>query len=244
MNKLRSILGIVLTAAVIAACACFPQIVSRVLDQNRLGQPEYLPMDPIRLEIRQELTSLGKLAVLSRADMNIEISESKTAMTREQALEAAHRGLAPYTDTMLLSWIEETVELKPNLFQVQNTPELQTVVWLVSATNDPPDAPNQFTELEAAIDDETGKILALSFTSEETRDLNADSDALAVFAEIFFSGLGIEDYGQYLVPDLESAYVGETGDAVRYQFTDSDLGSVTVDLYVHAHGFYVEFPNQ
>ena len=240
MSKVRSVFIILLALALIALCGFFPKLVSYFLDQSRFWQSERIPIQPVQLEIRQELSALGKLAVMARWDLNFEIPDSKTAMSRQQVSETAEKLLSPYLETLLIPSFGEIFEMRANLFQIQDDPEMQVTVWLVSAVCDPPDAPQQYTSLDLAIDDSTGKLLAIHYTTEEAYDLCQDRDSLRVFADIFFSGLGIPDYGQYLALDLE--YAGETGSAVRYCIPDPDCGEIAVELYVHAHGFYIGFP--
>ena len=240
MGKLRSVFMILLSAALIAAFAFFPKILSHVLDREHLSSPDYKPINPVQLEIRQELSLVEKLAVITHTDLMLDIPETKAFMTRQQVLDTAYKALAPYVDTMLISSFSENFETRLVLCQVQSDPELQTVVWLLSAVHDPPNAPEQFTSLGLAIDDDTGKILAIDYTREAYRTELLGQDALDVFADIYFSGLGIPDYSRFLVEDMESAYWGDNGDAVRYRFADSRYGEIYLDLNVHDFGFYVE----
>ena len=240
MRKLRSVFLVLLSTALIAAFAYFPKILSRFLDWEHFSGPEYTPMNPVQLEIRQELSPIEKLAVITQADLVLDIPETKAFMNRQQVLDAACNALAPYTDTTLISSFSENFEMRLALFQMQSNPELQTVVWLLSAVHDPPNAPEQFTSLGLAIDDDTGKILAIDYTREAYRTELLGQEALDVFAEIYFSGLGVPDYSRFLVADMESAYWGDNGDAVRYRFAEGLHEEIYVDLNVHDFGFYVE----
>lgn len=244
MRKFKAWFAVLFALSLIGACAFFPKITALFLDESLSSEAVFRPIDPIRLEIRQELPILGKLAVLSRADLNFEISDSKTKMSKDQVMDAMHTGLAPYTDTALISYFEENIQIRPDIFQVQSNPELQTVVWLVDITHDPYDDPKSFSNIGLAIDDETGAILAISYTCETPTNTPVGQDALTVFAEIYFSGLGIQNYGAFLMPDMESAYWGDNGDAARYCFEDAQYGRFHVDLNVHDHGFYVEFSQE
>ena len=117
---------------------------------------------------------------------------------------------------------------------------MQSIVWFVDITGDP----INYTFLQLVVDDETGNILRISFTHENLQGLLFGIEALTVFADVFFNGLGINDYASFLAPDLEYAYVGENANAIRYQLGDSVYGEVIVDLFVHEHGFYIEFPSK
>ena len=83
----------------------------------------------------------------------------------------------------------------------------------------------------------------ISFTHENLQGMLGGTEALSAFTDIYFTALGFDDYAQFLVRDLEYAYVGDNANAARYRFGDAVYGEVNVDLYVHEHGFYIEFPS-
>lgn len=241
MGKLKSVIAVLATAALITVCGLFPNIFFFLADRSQGKEADFIPINPVRLEIKPELTSLGKLAVLCGADFHLELSEAQTNLTKEQVTEAVHKGLMPFTDTALISYVGENMELRPELFQVSQNPDLQAVVWLVDLTHELYGDPKTFTNIGLVIDDETGTVLAISYTCETPGKAPVGKEALSIFADIFFSGLGVADHSRYQVSDLE--YAGDNGDAFRYCFTDDLWGEVFVDLYVHDHGFYVEFPD-
>ena len=154
-------------------------------------------------------------------------------------MEAVYTGIQPYVDSQLMAYNEQSVQMYPCLMQAKDDQGLQSIAWFVEITGDP----INYTFLQLVVDDETGNILMISFTHENLQGLLFGIEALTVFADIFFNGLGIDDYASYLVPDLEYAYVGDNANAIRYQLGDSVYGEVNVDLYVHEHGFYIEFPS-
>lgn len=241
MSKLKGFVAIVFALAVISAGAYFPKIVSLCLDWSNTGNVSYDPITSIRLEIKKDIPALGKLAMLSRMDGNIELSESKAKMTKEEVMDAVYNGLQPYIDAQLAVYSEQEVQMHPSLFWVQNDPDLQGIVWLVTVYGDPD--PVDFTFFDMVIDDETGQILRIFYTSEAPSDVLTGTDALSAFADIFFTGLNIDDYRQGAASDLEYAYVGDNATAIRYRFGDALYGEINIDLYVYEHGFYIEFPS-
>lgn len=235
MGKLKGFFAIVFAAAFLLLVSFFPKIIGLFLDRST-GNPTFSPISPVRLEIRSDISPIGRLAMLSRMDSNIKLSESKASMTKEKVLEAVHNELQPYLNAQLMVYNERDVQMQPVL--VQGDSELQGIVWLVTVSGEQTD----FSFLDMAIDDETGRILRISYTVENPTGDIVGMEALYLFADIFFSGLEIEDHWAYAVPDLEYAYTGDGGDAIRFRFEDAQYGQITVDLFVHDHGFYVEFP--
>lgn len=245
MHKRKICIAVLLTFALLAAGACFPNIVSHILDWQHNGVPSYNPIMSIQLEIKRDVPALGRLAMMSRMDGYIELAESKASMTKEEVMTAVSNGLAPYIDTQLMDaqlmeYSESDVQLHPCLIQVPNMPDLQGVVWFVTVSADP----NAFSYLGMAIDDETGDILQINYTCEVEMNTISGVEALNQFADIFFSSLGIEDYWYFAETNLEYEYTAEDVNAMRYSLGVGDkvYGEVNIDLYVHEHGFYVEFP--
>lgn len=239
MGKLKGFFAVVLALALIIAGAYFPKAVSLFLDWTNTGNVSSNPIESIRFELDKDIPSIGKLAILSRLGSSIELSESKASMTKEEVMAVVYEGIQPYIDSNMMSYSEQEVHLYPSLIQAQDDQDLQSIVWFVDITG----GPVNYTFLQLIVDDETGKILMLSYTHEDFEGNIVGAEAIAVFADIYFTGLGLNDYAQAAVSDLEYAYVGENANAIRYRFGDAIYGEVNVDLYVHEHGFYVEFPS-
>lgn len=239
MAKLKGFIAVVLAVALIVAGAYFPKAISTILDWQNGGNVSTNPISSIRIEIAKDIPSLGKLALLSRLGSSIELTESKAKMNKEEVMEAVYTGIQPYVDSQLIAYSEQSVQMYPSLIQAKDDQDLQSIVWFVEITGDPAN----YTFLQLILDDETGRILMISFTHENLEGILFGTEALSVFADIFFTSLGIDDYAQFVAPDLEYAYVGDNANAIRYRFGDAVYGEVNVDLYVHEHGFYIEFPS-
>lgn len=239
MGKLKGFIAIISALALIFLTAYFPKIISMFLDWRNTGNASYNPIASIQLEIKTDISPLGRLAMLSRMDGNIELSESKAKMSKEKVMEAVYYGLQPYIDSQLAVYSEQDVQMHPSLIQVQNDQALQGIVWMVTVSGDPAN----FTFFDMIIDDETGHILRINYTSEALRDTLIGTEALYAFSDIYFTSLGIDDYTHFAASDLEYAYLGDNTTAIRYRFGDALYGEINIDLYVHDRGFYVEFPN-
>ena len=239
MAKLKGFVAVILTLALITAGAYFPKAVSMFLDWKNNGTTS-TPISSIRFEIDKDIPFLGKLALISKMDSSIELTENKATMTPEEVMDAVYEGIQPYVDAQLIVYSEKDVEMHPSmLFQADGNQDLRGIVWFVNIGGEP----YNYTYLQLLIDDETGKILNISYTYEDLDATLVGSEALAVFADIYFNSLEIPEYADFIVPDLEYAYVGDDAKAISYRFGDAVYGEVNVDLFVHGHGFYVDFPS-
>ena len=237
-RKFKTGMIVLLTVLVLAAGAFFPKLVAGFMDGRTIGKSSIDPMVSVELNIYKEIPSVGKLVMMGRYDSLLPILERKAKKTNEEVMDAVYEGLTPYMDTGLVAYQEKQVEMKPYLIQVTDMPELQKVVWQVTIAGTDTD----YTYLDLIVDDDTGQILRISYTKESVMESYLEAESFAIFADIYFSGFGIADYVEFEVPDLNGAYVGEKANAIRYRFGDEVYGEVNVDLYIHAHGFYVEFP--
>ena len=239
MAKLKGFIAVILTLVTLVAGAYFPKAISMFLDWRNTGASSN-PISSIRFEIAKDIPFLGKLALFSKLDSSIELTENKASMTPEEVMDAVHEGIQPYVDAQLIEYSEQDVEMHPSmLFQTDRNQDLRGIVWFVNIGGDP----SNYTYLQLVVDDETGKILNISYTYEVLDAPLVGTEALTAFADIYFNSLEIPEYADFIVPDLEYAYVGDDANAVRYRFGDAVYGEVNVDLYVHGHGFYVEFPS-
>lgn len=239
MAKLKGFIAVVLALVLVVAGAFFPKAVSFFLDWRNNGTASLNPIASIRIELDKNIPSLGKLAILNRLGSSIELSESKAKMNREEVLDAVHKGIQPYLDAQLMAYSEVDIQMHPSLIQSQTDQGLQSIVWFVDIAGDI----SNYTFLQLIVDDETGSILMISFTHENLQGMLGGTEALSAFTDIYFTALGFDDYAQFLVRDLDYAYVGDNANAARYRFGDAVYGEVNVDLYVHEHGFYIEFPS-
>ena len=243
MRKGKNAALLLLAAVVIAACSALPQLVSAYQDDAAMGRTHYEAVPNIQLQIRdgEPTPVIGKLAMMARMDGGLELSESMASMNAEEAEARFHEILQAYIGVGLVDAFEPVVyESRCILASVTSDPSLNGIYWMVTLISGDDE---NFAQFDAAIDDETGHLLAVSYTghrllSEGERDLY-----LSVFPNFYFTELGMEDYAYFVTPDMNGAYIGENHRAVRYRFGDAVYGEVNVDFYVNEYGFYNEFPD-
>lgn len=239
MGKMRNSLILLLTLLCICLMAFLPWITGWLQDRRTENQVLYENSARVQLEIREDMSVLGKLSLLCRMEGVLEVPETLTEMTVEEAEQAAVDALQPYMEAGLIpEFTVWYVEARPLLILTPEEAELAGLVWAVTVLADDEGVLN----VSVDIDDATGTLLRLNFSYEywEKTDL---SGSLYRFAEIYFAGLGVEDYEQFATDELENRYIGDDVAGIRYRMEDADYGQVNLDLYVHRYGFYVDTPN-
>lgn len=243
MRKGKNAVLVLLAAAVIAACAALPGLVSAFQDGAAIGQTRYETIPNIQLQIRSEEADapLKMLAMMGRMDGGLEISENMASRSREEAEARALEILREYVDAGLVEAFDPVVlDSRCMLATVTMDPALNGVYWMVTLVSaDEYD----YAQFDLAIDDKSGCALAVSYAVEENQSDQSQETLLNSFADFYFNSLGIPDYGYFITDDMESQYTGEKGRAVRYRFGDTVYGEINVDFYVHQYGFYTEFPD-
>lgn len=239
MGKLKTGLILLLTLALLTAGACLPRIAAAVQDGRTMGAPATQQVRSVQLEIRTDPPALEKLAMFSKQDGVIEIPEGSAALSTAEAEELAYQALELYIEAGLIKPFETyTYDIRPLLAQVPDDPELTGVYWNVSIAEEM----EGYCMATLAIDDETGKVLLIHFFSGDENEKEDRKEMLALLGALYFESLGITNYVDFAVDDLEMAYIGENSVGQRYRFGDVVYGEVNLDLYVCANGFYVEFP--
>lgn len=239
MNRVKTAAAVLLTVAVLVTGVYIPKLVAHILDRQNTGKGSLSAMAPVELHITRELSYPEKLVMIGKIESLLPISENKASMTREEVIDALHREIAAYIEADLGVYDECRVETQPYLVQTKGWPELQKVIWQVTVSGN--DA--EFTFWDMLIDDQSGKILRISYTAEDPKGGIVGVEALQLFTEIYFSGLGIEDPWVYATKEMEAVFVGDNGNAIRFRFPHDQYGETVLDLNVHDHGFYIEFPD-
>lgn len=235
MSKLKHISLLGLAAALILAGALLPRLVATAGDRNTLWKEGYEHMRAVEFELHRNIPSLGKLAMMEHMHTAVEILPNKASMTEQEVADACHSALRPYIEAGLMEdYTPWQVGLQAHLVQ---TGTVNGVFWTVHIMNDS----EGLYEIEAAIDDETGKLLSVAVSDRKFRGSELRTEYVYTLADLFFSSLDIREYGSFASDDLEE-WDDDRRTAIRYRFGDKVYGEVTVEACVHEYGFYVLYP--
>lgn len=239
MNKLRILLILLVALAVLAAFAALPQTIAAVQDNRSIGKTQTGAVNPVQLEIREDTSAMAGLALMSKQSGSIEVPDQVASMTREEVMEAAFAQLQPYVDAGLIAPYEVFyAEAHCLLGQAADNTELNAIYWTVTIVSDE----EGLLVIETAMDDQTGRLLHILVTDNFAPYTNAPEEILPTFAELYFSALGIHDYGDFAVGELVENYYGDKARGIRYRFVDALYGEILVDLCASEYGFYTVYP--
>lgn len=238
MSKMRKSLILALTLLCICLMAFLPRLTGWFQDLRSENAVRYEQSAQVRLEIQQDMPLLGKLSLLGRMEGVLEVPEAMAKMTVEEAEQAAVDALQPYMEAGLIPEFEVWyVEARPHLIQTGETADLTGLIWAATVLADDEGVLN----VSLDIDDATRKLLRLRFSYEYWAPTDLPG-SLSRLGEVYFAGLGMEDYEQFATDDLEALYIGDDTVGRRYRIGDVVYGEVNLDLYVHRYGFYVATP--
>lgn len=238
MGKLKLVLSLLLTIALLAAGACLPRIVAALQDGGSIGQASFADVPSVELQIRQDIPAIGKLAMIDRLSGTIDISPDMANLTDAQALDAVRQALDPYISAGLIPELSPwNLEPRVLLAQVSDMPQISGIFWSVIITGNE----KEFYSVDLTVDDETGRLLRINFAAENWDTGLPQEDILGLFAEIYFTGLDIPDYQDFATNEMDQYDIGENTTGTLYRFVNPDYGEVEVELYVYQHGFYTAF---
>lgn len=226
---LKPLILLLLTAAVIAAGARLPAIAGDWMSRD--DTVSYADITPVELEFgdRAALSPLKKMYLVGQFD-GINVSERDTRMTSAQALEAAETVLAPYIDAGLVNWTGGNVDICQPKLLFDNGTGWYGYFWIISKTGEE----LQANTLSLILDDETGRLVRISYSEDREEITDAGLDAkLDALVRIYQESL---DLGE---PEFQKDTTTGYGiRSVMVYWSDGELAQ-QAEFVAHSAGFYV-----
>lgn len=242
MNKWKRFLFPLIALVMLAFFAVLPKTVAWLQDEVGHSEVKYGEMETLHLSLDGEnplpsVSMMGKLNML-RNEALYSISESQASMTKEEVLAAIDRELLSYYKNGLMfnEWENAEKFLMPYLSYDRE--QGYCIFWEVnffSYAND--------YYLNLYVEDETGKIVFITYQADSL-ELSAEEQRLMLEAltNIYFGALGIVPAEAICqIEDILLSVAANTT-AVSYTFYDDIYGEVSIEFYMHKHGFYNIFP--
>lgn len=250
MRRIRIVLILLLTAALIITGAFLPRITTAVMDLTTAAKVSTAPMQSVQLDFRstgqQDSGSILKKLALEQSMYTVPITAKDASMTEEEVFAAVETCMDMYVSSGIFSWFEETYRMaEPYLAIAADDTDNASVIWAVHFVHEDDPYRNLFLHL----DDETGKILYLDYVTYDPDSTFYPEDqayALETFTGIFFEQLGLTDLADSNSSSLNTAAERmQDGDVwcLRFTFPDTQYGEVVLEFYVKPTGFYILFPN-
>ena len=245
MRKVKLALLLVLTAAVLVGGAALPHLMAAVTDSRASGKVSYAPVQTVELELdangaEEAADMMAKLALYD-AMYTIPLDLAAAQMTQEQVIAAAQNELQPYVDAGLMEWCDFDYVMTEFYAAIDPfDPDQTNTFWGVTLSLQE----KPYTSVFLHLDDETGKILYLTYTTQG-RDFSAEEQAvvLELFPSIYFDALGLGESAEYLrVNGLLSSYnLGGAGISCAYTFGTVEYGEVMMEFCAREYGFDMTF---
>lgn len=253
MNKLKTAAVLLFTVMLIAVMAMLPRTVAIISDLVANEKPDSAPMQSVELAFDSDRIDepgymMRKLALEQRMT-SIPIEPEQASMTEEEAIIAAQVGMDYYTEANMFEWFEYTFcSAEPYLGVDSENKNNNTIFWGVtfSTQNEP------YHYLFLHIDDETGKILYLSYETYGPDQYNyyyPENQQLMMegFVDAFFRPLNLTRRNEYENLLGESVVEQDLTDDVTcivYTFEDAEYGTIHVAFHISPEGFHVYFPSE
>lgn len=244
MNKLKILLLILLTVALLVACASLPTIAAALQDTATVNHSGYSDMQSLKLDFsknRQLLPILGKLALI-RDGSFYTISPNETVIRQSGIKQVVQNGLSLYYQVSLIpyNWKNYEFSAVPHLVSNPADVESYAIMWVVTIY-----WPDSDDHLELYVDDETGLILYLHFNTSRSLDMYSAQGYLDVLSNAYFESTGIAEiladpasFGVDFVTSDDSGMYTNGDKAYYHTIYHPDYGHMRIEFWLYQNGFY------
>ncbi len=166
MRMVKNACILLLAVGVLVLCICLPKAMAQFRDASAAQKVYYLNTDEIQLpqeETSETLSDTEKLALLCKS--RLEVTEHYTKLREEEVRKKVALGLKPYAEHHLIpeNFEDFSVFCLPFVCYSETEPEKKNIIWEVSLHYD--DA-EHWQNLGVLMDDQTGTIFRINFSSE------------------------------------------------------------------------------
>lgn len=254
MHRLKAVIAVFLSVVLIAGLALLPKGVAGISDFLNDKKPGTASIDTVELTVYSNQTDepgymMRKLALEQRMT-TIPIEPEQAAMTEEEVLNAALEGMAPYVDAGIFEWFEYTFFFaEPYLGIDPENQSNNSVFWGVQFTREEKPYRNLFLH----IDDETGRILYLSYETygpDRDKYVEPENQRLMMddFVDAFFRPLNLTTdqmsmYKNFIGIEVKENEIPDDATIVSYTYEDAVYGAVYITFHISPEGLHV-FPGE
>lgn len=234
MHKIKSFFAVLLTVAVVAACAMLPTFVAGMQDNVQQDEITVGDVNEVKLEV-EKLNMFEKL-FLFREGQSIIYKKEKTELINYDMETMVSEQLGPYVEAGLIPGdIDDlSMEATPMLYFYSGKTDLSHVFWNINFFSQE----EPFYHLELYVDDETGKIIVINLYCDVPIYDNNMFEKLQMFLEIYISNM--EDELEY-VSDAEIVENANTEVEVisaELRWGDLIYGELTLEFAFSPYSFY------
>ena len=247
MRNIKNWLSLCLALLLVTLCAFLPRLTTMTVSNgSSLEEPEFfyadMQTDQLRIDEKVTLSTLEKLALFPHATA-VEISADHAEMTEEEVLQMTYDRLDAYANAGLIqeNYRYFTIDtISPTILYSNDSSNTYNIVWQVSLSS-----PDQIVSIELLLDDETGLLLYIVYTSETEVYASTELSAMVNYvADIYFFPLSLSHDVVSCDPGMTETEIAENAGPAdqfsgTYRFNDADSGDFIIEVSVWYSGFSV-----
>lgn len=254
MHRLKTVLAVLLSLVLLAGLALLPKGIAGISDFLTNEKPGTASIHAVELSVYSDQTDepgymMRKLALEQRMT-TIPIEPEQATMTEEEVLNAALEGMVAYEDANVFEWFEYTFfSAEPYLGMDPENQNNNSIFWGVQFTREEKPYQNLFLH----IDDETGRILYLSYETygpdadkyyePENQRLMMEGFVDAFFRPLKLTASEMSEYKNFIGTEISEKETPDDETIVSYTYEDAIYGAVHVTFHISPEGLHV-FPGE
>ena len=247
MKKLKICLFAAGALVLALLCAGLPKLTAMLMDRQVEKTPDYNIIRPVALEMQEEeLSMLAKLSLYINGS-RVSVKAERATKTPDEIRACVEQFLSQCQARGIYQGMNlSNMTVTPNMVYNAKDPTKCIIVWRCYATQTGPGksdlGPGELWRLtDVAVDDETGKILSISFdhynvSYSQDGIWERNRNRVEPLADLYFAQLGLTEKAEMAKASPEKYYdyleidMGVT--EVYYTFLDPDCGAVRICFLV------------
>lgn len=247
MNRIKTVFAAALALVIVAAMAFLPRWMAGMSDALSNEKPGSASIQSVELALHSDQTEepgymLRKLALEQRMK-TIPIQPEQANLSKIEAITAALKAMEAYEKAGVFEWFEYTFsDAEPYLGVDPENKNNNSVFWGVTFSREE----KPYHNLLLHVDDETGKILYLSYETYGTdahKYYEPENQRLMMedFVDAFFTPLDLasdqmREYKNLVGVDAAEQALLDDAAIVEYNYEDAAYGNVFVTFMVSPNG--------
>lgn len=249
MKKIKTILVLLLTAALLLGCAMLPRAAAWVQDRMVSQDAVFADLQSLQLDMtmdsegREPVSYIIESLSIMQSAYFFPLTEDSMTMLPEQVEDVAMEQLQPYIAAGLLQAVEyDYFVAEPTIAMSSDQLGSYVTFWTVHLVHQ--DDPYENVLLH--LDDKTGTILLIQHEGY-SRIFGKEEQAkmLEQLAMCYLEGLSISENLELLnsaAAEVETIELSEEATATRCTLQTQEYGIIQFDFYFLDNGFYTCFP--
>ena len=242
MRKVKNLIVVLVTAALVLTAGFVPMAAAQFQDQATTGVVKYESIEALQLKLEEEapdMTFVEKMFLLTNG-VGMEVTDENTRIKEEEILETAYAAVAPYLELYFGDSVDnDFLHYNAAMVYDERDPTRYCYYWFVQLSLDI----SYNDTISIVLDDETGKILAIEVTDPDF-GIAADYFEKLQYAisTIYLSELGMspaEEWPMEIESVAKDWNVAIPAVGAHYLFVEPLYGEISVEICVHSDGFYI-----